>query len=134
MPISSLSEVTNHPPGGSNPNYSTLSLKPDRKRQQSLSTEMLLIILFVTSVFMGFAAFSITPKEKREEMKIKLGEWLEPASVVMEQLPFIPKRETETRDSPPSSGELLLESPVSTNPLAIPLPVDTPGSIPNSDA
>lgn len=128
---SSLNEVRNSSPQATNTNYSTLSLKPDKKRQQSLSTEMLLIILFVTSVFMGFAAFSITPREKREEMRIKLGEWLEPASVVIEQLPFTPDKKAEPPGFPANTDQPQLDpSPPGTlQPGHSPL--DTLGMSPN---
>jgi len=54
----------------------------------NFSTSRILAVLFICSVFGGFGAYLLTPYEKREQIKSQLVDWLEPGSVVIENLPF----------------------------------------------
>ena len=83
--IPSPQENTSRPDSG---NLSTVKLKVVTPAKRRLSTLQILVLLFVLSVLGGFGSYTLTPAEKKEELKIRVSEWMAPGAIVLEKLPF----------------------------------------------
>ncbi len=68
--------------------FPSINLPKVAPPKDHLSTSNILILLFTCSVIIGFGSYVLTPYEKKVQIKSQLVDWLEPGSVVIEQLPF----------------------------------------------